>query len=133
MVNLCASMHQCGRWHAVSVRRTVAVVVSALVVAVSPAAEAATPYWSVAKVLRRIDGARIVMPHRRVRIVSDSTLCSGEGRSVRRDGVRLWRRFACTYTTFTRRGIDRDLDFRILVRTSTRFVIVQAHWVGALR
>ena len=101
-----------------------------LVFAAASAAQAAVPYWSVMKVLRRIDGTRIHVGTRTVRIDSDTALCSGRGRSIRKDGVRRWRRFACTYTTFTKSGVDRDVEFRVRVLGTTRFAIYDAHWVG---
>jgi hypothetical protein len=102
--------------------------------AVAPAATSGTAsYWSVAKLLRRLDGARIHVGSRTVRVNSETSLCAGRGTSIRRDGVRRWRRFMCTYTTFTRGGVDRDLDFRVVVRSRTRYSIYEAHWVLAAR
>ncbi len=109
----------------------VGVVLSALLLA-APAAEAALPYWSIGKVLRRVDGAPIHIGARAVRVESDSTLCSGYGTSIRRGRIRMWRHFNCTYTTFTRAGVDRDLDFRLHVRGVTRFTISDAHWVSGV-
>jgi hypothetical protein len=91
------------------------------------------PYWSIGKVLRRLDGAKIHVGTRTVRVDSGTTLCAGEGPSIRRRGVRMWRRFVCTYTTFTRGGVDRDIDFRVRVRGATRYVVTDAHWVRATR
>jgi hypothetical protein len=114
--------------------RVAAIFAAALVFAAAPtAAEASVPYWSLAKVLRRIDGARIHVGSRTVRIVSASTLCAGRGPSIRRHGVRRWRRFICTYTTFTKSGIDRDLDFRVRVLGVKRYTIYDAHWVAGVR
>jgi hypothetical protein len=42
----------------------------------------------------------------------------------------MWRRFVCTFTTFDRQGVDRDLDFRVRVTGTTRFVVLDPHWVG---
>jgi hypothetical protein len=104
-----------------------------VLLALPAGAQASTPYWSVGKVLRRLDGDRIRVGTRRVRLDSETTLCSGEGPSIRRRGVRMWRRFACTYTTFTRGGVDRDIDFQVQVRTATRYVVTDAHWVRVTR
>jgi hypothetical protein len=106
---------------------------AAALVGTQPAVAAPTYYWSVPQVLRMIDGARITMHGRVVRVKSESALCSGEGPSRRRGGLRMWRRFACTYTTFTKAGVDRDVDFRVWVTGPRRFVIYDAHWVGATR
>jgi len=100
-----------------------------VVLAVTAPAAAGTWYWPMAKVTRVLDGTSVHVGTATVRIQSETTLCSGEGRSVRRNGVRRWSRFACTYTTFTRRGVDRDLEFRVLVRGRRRFRILDARWV----
>ena len=94
---------------------------------------AATPYWSAGKVLRKLDGSAVHVGTRTIRVSSETTLCAGEGPSIRRHGVRMWRHFACTYTTFTRSGADRDIDFRVHVRGSWRFAITDAHWVRGTR
>jgi hypothetical protein len=115
------------------VSRLAAVVALCFALASGAAASTSDAYWPVAKVLARIDGARVSIDGRRVRVVSASTLCSGEGPSLRRRGVRMWRRFACTYTTFTKAGVDRDLEFRVRVRDGRRFRIADAHWIGVSR
>jgi hypothetical protein len=86
-----------------------------------------------AKVMRAIDDVRVRVGTRVIRIHSETTLCSGEGPSIRRRGIRMWSRFSCTYTTFTKGGVDRDLDFRVRVTGARRFVISDAHWVAASR
>jgi hypothetical protein len=113
------------------VRRGLALAVAVL--AVTATAAAGTWYWPMAKVMRVLDGTRVHVGTKTVRIQRETTLCSGEGRSVRRNGVRGWSRFACTYTTFIRRGVDRDLEFRVLVRGRRRFRIVDARWVPTPR
>ena len=60
-------------------------------------------------------------------------MCAGQGASVRLRGVRMWRRFACTYTTFTKAGVDRDIDFNVEIRTATHFVVSDAYWVHVSR
>jgi hypothetical protein len=87
--------------------------------------------WSVAKVMRVTDDARVRVGTSVVRINADTTLCAGQGTSRRRRGVRRWRHFVCTYTTFTPRGIGRDVDFRVHVLGVRRFVITDARWVAA--
>jgi hypothetical protein len=108
------------------------VVLIALVLAAPAAVDAAVPYWSIGKVLRRVDGVAIRVGTRKVRVESDSTLCSGYGTSIRRSRLRLWRHFNCTYTTFTKAGVDRDLDFRLHVRSVRRFSISDAHWISGV-
>jgi hypothetical protein len=110
------------------------VVLAVVLLLATPAgAQASTPYWSIGKVLRRLDGDRIRVGARIVRVHGDTTLCAGQGPSVRRRGVRMWRRFACTYTTFTKGGVDRDIDFRVQVRSATRYAVTDAHWVRMTR
>jgi hypothetical protein len=116
-----------------SVRLGVALVVIVLAVAAPAGARALRSYWPVSKVMRAIDDVRVRVGTRVVRIHKETTLCSGEGPSIRRRGLRRWSRFACTYTTFTKRGVDRDLDFRVRVLGTTRFAITDAHWVAATR
>jgi hypothetical protein len=104
-----------------------------LALAVPAGAHDVNFFWSVAKVMRATDDARVRVGKTVVRIDEATTLCAGQGRWRRRNGVRRWRHFVCTYTTFTRRGIDRDLDFRVHVLGVRRFVITDAHWVGDRR
>jgi hypothetical protein len=104
-----------------------------LVLAAPAGGRALTAYWPMAKVMRSIDDMRVRVGTRVVRIHSETTLCSGGGRPIRRRGVRMWSRFSCTYTTFTSQGIDRDLDFHVDIVSSKRLVIRDAHWVTATR
>jgi hypothetical protein len=120
-------------WHLLSIRLGIGVIVLLLALAVPATAQTRVVYWSITKVMRMIDNTRVPVNGRIVRIENESTLCSGEGRSIRRRGIRAWNRFECTYTTFTKRGVDRDLDFRIRVLGARRFVVFDAHWVVATR
>lgn len=104
-----------------------------LVLAAPAGGRALTAYWPMTKLMRSIDEVRVRVGTRVVRIHSETTLCSGRGRPIRRRGVRMWSRFLCTYTTFTRQGIDRDLEFQVVVVSATRFVIRDAHWISATR
>jgi hypothetical protein len=115
-------------------RLGVVCLIGLLLLALAPGwAQAAPAPWSVSKVMRMIDKTRVRVGERVLRIESESTLCSGSGRAVRRKGVRMWWRFDCTYTTFTRVGVDRDLDFGVRVTGARRFVITNARWVDATR
>jgi hypothetical protein len=113
--------------------RFAALLAVTLLFGVPAAAASSAQYWSITKVLRRLDGANTRVGTRIVRIDSETTLCAGRGTPIRRNGVRMWRRFACTYTTFTKSGVDRDLDFRVVVLGARRYVIRDAHWVEAPR
>jgi hypothetical protein len=103
---------------------------SVLVLAMPAPARVPPTYWTVGKVMRHLDNTRIALKARSIRVETESTLCSGEGAAIRRQGVRMWRRFVCTFTTFDRQGVDRDLDFRVRVTGTTRFVVLDPHWVG---
>jgi hypothetical protein len=95
----------------------------------APSSAADETYWSISKVLRRLDGAKIYVGSRSVTVESATTLCAGVGPRVRVGAVRKWHRFACTYTTFTKAGVGRDVDFRLYALTRTRFAVASAHWV----
>jgi hypothetical protein len=110
-------------------RLGIGVVLSLLVLLTATTAQGAdSRYWSLQKVMRKIDEMQIRVNQRVVRVESDSALCSGEGASIRRGGVRMWRRFACTFTTFTKRGIGRDLEFRLRMTSATRVVVFDVRW-----
>jgi hypothetical protein len=113
--------------------RFAAVLLVALVIVVPARAATLTRYWSVAHVMRAIDGVRLRVGTRVVRIDTATTLCSGEGRKVIRHGVRTWSRFVCTFTTFTKAGLDRDLEFQVYPTSRTRFAIRDAHWITGVR
>jgi hypothetical protein len=94
---------------------------------------AQTAYWPMTKLMRAIDDVRVRVGMRVVRIHSETTLCSGAGLPIRRRGIRMWSRFFCTYTTFTKQGLDRDLEFRVDIVSTRRFLIRDVHWVVASR
>jgi hypothetical protein len=112
-------------------RQGVAIIVGALALAAPTGAHNTPFFWSVAKVMGATDGARVRVGASVVRINAATTLCSGEGTARRRKGVRQWRHFVCTCTTITRRGLGRDVDFRVHVVGRRRFVITGARWVAA--
>jgi hypothetical protein len=85
--------------------------------------------WSIDKTMNEIDGALLVLGKRAVRVDAATTLCSGVGRRLTKSGVRNWSSFDCTYTTF-RHGIDRDVDFHVILLGLKRYAIRGAHWVG---
>jgi hypothetical protein len=105
-------------------------VAAAVVALLAPSARTVGPaYLPLDTVLRRLDRASLVVRSRPIPVRSATTLCAGSGRPVRRNGTRMWHRFACTFTTFTRAGVDRDIDFVVYVRSRTRLAIASAHWV----
>lgn len=98
----------------------------------TPVSKKATRWqWSVPKVMRSIHNLPIRVGTRRVRIESDTVLCSGNGTPLRRQQLATWSRFSCTFTTFTRRGVGRDVSFEVLVLGRQRFAIHGARWVKA--
>ena len=86
-------------------------------------------FWSVPRLMRAVDEATLLVDGRRTRVDAETTLCSGRGRSIRVAGERRWHLFRCTYTTFSTRGVDRDIDFRVWIVDSRRFRITNAAWV----
>jgi hypothetical protein len=114
----------------VRIRAAAAVVLVGL--AAPAAAGAAAQGWSLAHLMRALDGRVIVVEKSRVRVVAASTLCGGQGRSRRVAGVRRWTRFQCTYTTFGSRGIERDLEFKVAVVGPAHIRLTEAGWVPGL-
>ena len=103
--------------------------VGSLVIAPSTSAHEGAPMWSLPLVMSRIDGARVTIGKWSRREQIASTLCSGEGHGKRWTGLRHWRHFACTWTVFDqRKGVDRDVTFRVHTLTATRFLITSAHF-----
>jgi hypothetical protein len=92
-------------------------------------AHAGAPYWPLSKLMRVVDGDRIHIGERVVTVHKASMLCGGEGRAVRRRGVRAWRHYMCTYTTFRLGRPDRDLEFRVHV-VGPGVKITDARWIS---
>jgi hypothetical protein len=104
-----------------------------LLIAALAAAPEARPHrtqsaWSYAALIDRISGTRVRMPNRRVRIQRALVICNGEGKPLRRAGVRRWKHFTCTETLFNPRGVDRDITFRVHVLGRTRFLITNVRY-----
>jgi len=57
------------------------------------------PAWTQKAVLRRIDGRRLQVAGRTVRIDLETVTCGGVGRPVRSKGQPAWRRFECIQPT----------------------------------
>jgi hypothetical protein len=110
------------------VRHTLGAIGTALVLAASAAAHPGPWCWTLTKTMRRIDGARIHVGSRRIRVDRDTTLCSAEGRRIRRRGNVYSKHFLCTYTT--NGGLGRDVQFRVHVLGRTRFVITDGQWIA---
>jgi hypothetical protein len=115
--------------HPGAVRVGVVLIVLLLALATPAAAHKGGASWPVAKVMRAIDDARIRVGTKVVRVDSDTTLCSGEGRARLRAGLRTWMHFRCTFSTFTARGPGRDVEFRLHALDARRFATTHARWV----
>ena len=107
----------------------VAVVLLSLVLPAPAAAHVGGAFWPSTKALVAVDGTRMRVGTRVVRVDADTTLCSGEGRSRLRRGVRTWTHFRCTFTTFTASGPGPDVEFRIHALTARRMVITNSRWI----
>ena len=80
--------------------------------------------------MRAVDEARVRVGTTVVRVKVETTLCSGEGRMMRRRGLRTWKHFRCTFTTFTPSGaVGRDLEFRVHALEVRRIAITDARWI----
>jgi hypothetical protein len=103
----------------------------ALAVPVVPAVAAVAPsgFWSLGKTMHGLDGMRLRVGARVVRLDAPSLLCSGLGRAVRDRGVRKWRRFQCTYVAFISGG-TYDCEFRAFV-VHGRLSLRDPRWIGA--
>jgi hypothetical protein len=93
------------------------------------AAVVPTGFWSLGKTMQRLDGMRIRVGARVVRLDAPSLLCSGDGPNVRDRGVRKWRRFHCTYVAFIS-GVTYDCEFRAVV-VGGRLSLRDPRWIGA--
>jgi hypothetical protein len=112
-----------------AVRLGVVLIIVLLALATPAAAHTGGAFWPLAKVMRAIDDARIRVGTKVVRVDSDTTLCSGEGRARVRGGVRTWTHFRCTFSTFTARGPGPDVEFRLHALDARRFATTSARWI----
>jgi hypothetical protein len=111
------------------VRLGVVLILLSLVLAARGEAHTGGAYWPVAKAMRTLEGDRVRVSSTVVRIDSSTTLCSGEGRVKRRQGVPTWTHFHCTFTTF-RGGLPwRDLEFRVHALDTRRIAITSPRWI----
>ena len=116
--------------HPRRVRLGVVLMVLSLLLAAPAGAHTRGGYWPVAKVMRALDGERIRVGSKRLRVDSATSLCSGEGRAKRRGGVRMWAHFRCTFSTFTALGPGRDAEFRVHVLGPRGIGVSGARWIA---
>jgi hypothetical protein len=84
--------------------------------------------WPYRTLIARIAGKPVRLPNRRFRVDRDLVICNGEGRPIRRAGVPRWKHFTCTQTLFNRRGVSRDVSFRVHVVGAIRLLITDARY-----
>jgi hypothetical protein len=115
--------------HRSLVRLGVVLILLSLVLPAPVAAHLDGAFWPAAKVLVAVDGARARVGARVIRVDADTTLCSGEGRTKFRRGVRTWMHFRCTFTTFSPSGPGRDVEFRVHALDAQRMLITNTRWI----
>jgi hypothetical protein len=111
------------------VRLGVVLILLSVALAAPAAAHVRGAFWPTAKAMRAVDDARVRIGTRVVLVNVETTLCSGEGPAIRRRGVRVWKHFRCTYTTFTPTGPGRDVEFRVHALDARRIAITNARWI----
>lgn len=117
-------------WHAAMLRRGVVLFLMSFVVTSPAAAHELGAFWPANKAMRTVDDKRIRVGSTVVRVNVETTLCSGEGRVKRQRGLRTWKHFRCTFTTFTPSGgVGRDLEFRVHAVDVRRIAITDARWI----
>jgi hypothetical protein len=79
-------------------------------------------YWPYEKVLRRLTGRTLALPHGPVRLDSALIECNGGGTPAKSGSTRRWSRYTCTQTLFEN-GVDRDVTFDVTILSTTRFSI----------
>jgi hypothetical protein len=99
-------------------------------IAQAGAAAAPAGFWTLGKTMQRLDGMRVRVGQRLIRLETPTLLCSGVGRAFRQDGVRRWQRFHCTYVVFIH-GRTYDCEFRAVVVRGQRLSLRAPRWIGA--
>ena len=114
-----------------TLRRGVVLILLSFVLTSPAAAHERGVFWPANKAMRAVDDARVRVGSIVVRVKVETTLCSGEGRMRRQQGLRTWKHFRCTFTTFTPSGaVGRDLEFRIHALDVRRLMISDARWIA---
>ena len=110
-------------------RHGVVLLLLAFVLTAPAAAHERGAFWPATKAMRTIDDVRVRVGSTVVRVKVETTLCSGEGRVIRRRGLRAWKHFRCTFTAFTASGPGRDVEFRVHALDARRIAITDARWI----
>ena len=74
-----------------------------------------------------LDGTKIRIGDRTIRIDGAVTACTGQGRARRRAGSPAWNHFRCIESTLSPRG--RDVAFVVHVHGARRFTVSEAHYI----
>jgi hypothetical protein len=113
-----------------ALRRGVVLILLSVALSSPAAAHVGGAFLPANKAMQAVDEARVRVGTTAVRVKVETTLCSGEGRVTRQRGLRAWKHFRCTFTTFTPGGgVGRDLEFRVHTLDAGRIAITDARWI----
>lgn len=92
------------------------------------ASTAAGPPWTAAKAVRHARRSTLAVAGRRVKIDPTTVVCWGVGRSERRGGRRVWRRFNCIAPTFRGAHAGPDVLFELRPTSAATWSILKARF-----
>jgi hypothetical protein len=87
----------------------------------------AVAYWPYEKVVARLAGRALVLPHGRLRLNSALLVCNGDGAQLKTGASRRWRHYTCTQTLF-QGGVDRDVTFDVVITSATQLSITSPRY-----
>jgi hypothetical protein len=87
----------------------------------------AAAYWPYNKLIARLAGRTLVLPHERLRLDSALLECNGDGAPRKTGSTHRWRRYTCTETLF-RGGGDRDVTFDVVISSATQLSIASPRY-----
>ncbi len=110
-------------------KKLACVLVLAAVAAPAATAHRGPGYWSRAQMVERLDGARITVKGRKIRLDASTFTCGGMGRGWVKAGVRRWKHFRCVQPLFPPgRLAAPDALFRVHPLGRRRFVVSHARF-----
>jgi hypothetical protein len=83
---------------------------------------AAEAYWPYNKLVGKLAGRTLTLPHGPVRLDRTLLECAGEGAPRKSGTTRRWSHYTCTQTLF-RGGVDRDVTFDVAILNATQLRI----------
>jgi hypothetical protein len=87
--------------------------------------------WTQETVLRRLDGRRIIVAGKALRLDGSTLVCGGVGRPARRRGSARWTRFRCLQPTFPPGAVaGPDAVFLVEPASGRRLVVRDARFTG---